>query len=313
MSNSKKFKTIDVHAHISVAKPAEAIKEEYTKFVEQMVRGAEKRVRDMDNLGVDMQALSIANHIAPPFLDLSIDASHLYNDMIAEVVNAYPSRFVGLGTIPLQEPRSAADELERCMTQLNLRGVEIGTSVQGRNLDSPDLWSFYERAEKLDAFIFVHPTNVQGADRMPKYHLANLVGNPSATTLAAASLIFGGVLEAFPDLKFCLAHAGGFAPFQRGRFDHGYEVRPECKEKISKPPSEYFKLLYFDTVAHYEPALTYLIKSVDSKHVLLGSDYPADMADFHPVASVENLKTITNTDKRRVLGENAANLLKILS
>ena len=198
------------------------------------------------------------------------------------------------------------------MKQLGFRGTEIGTSVNGKNLDSPELWPFYEKAQELNAFIFVHPTNVQGAERMPKYHLANLIGNPSATSLAIASLIFGGVLENFPRLKFCFAHAGGFAPYQRGRFEHGYQVRTECKEKIKKPPSEYFKLLYFDTITHYGPALAYLIKSVGSDHVLLGSDYPADMADFDPVSSVEGLKTISNTEKKRILWNNAAELLRIV-
>lgn len=137
---------------------------------------------------------------------------------------------------------------------------------------------------------------------MPKYHLRNLVGLPSATSLAIASVIFGGVLKDFPKLKFCFAHAGGFAPYQRGCFEHGYKVRVEGKEIISKPPSEYFQLLYFDTITHFTPALEYLIKSVGMDKVLLGSDYPFDMADADPVATVNLLKSITASAKRKILG-----------
>jgi len=338
MVQTRKFgKTIDVHAHYLNEK-IEDVKKEYSDIVPHVVRDSaghefqsvkgrsltpiseqyghiyniERRIRDMDDSGVDVQVISV-----PPAYMSGFDhessriISMAQNDGIAETVKAYPDRFVGLATVPLQDPQAAADELNRAMKQLGMKGVEIGTSVDGKNLDSPELWPFYSKAEELNAFIFVHPINVQGAERMPKYHLGNLIGNPSATSLAVASLIFGGVLEKFPRLKFCFAHAGGFAPYQRGRFEHGYQVRPECKENISKPPSEYFKLLYFDTITHYGPALTYLIKSVGSDHVLLGSDYPYDMADFRPVSSVESLGTVSSVEKRRVLGENAARLLDI--
>lgn len=312
MTRTNKPKTIDVHTHIPVTTPVEDIKENYEPLVLQAIQNSQKRIADMDKSRIDIQALSIANHVQPPFLEFRPEVASAYNDLLAEVVAAHQDRFVGLATVPLQTPLAAAKELERTMKQLGFRGVEIGTSVNGRNLDAPELWPFYEKAQELHAFIFVHPTNVQGAERMPKYHLANLVGNPSATSLAVASIIFGGVLERFPRLTFCFAHAGGFAPYQRGRFEHGYLVRPECKEKLSKPPSEYFKRLYFDTITHYGPALTYLIETVGSDHVLLGSDYPADMADFNPVSSVESLKTISSAEKKRVLGSNAIKLLNML-
>lgn len=272
----------------------------------------EKRIRDMDGSGIGIQAISVPPMYMSGFYDeVAVEVSRILNDGIAEAVNAYPDRFVGLANVPLQCPKAAVEELERAMKQLGMKGVQIGTSVNDRNLDDSELWRFYERAEELNAFILIHPINVQGAERMPNYHLSNLIGNPSATSLAVASLIFGGVLEKFPRLKLCFAHAGGFAPYQIGRLEHGYQVRSECREKISRPPSEYFKLLYFDTITHYGPALTYLIKSVGSDHVLLGSDYPYDMADSDPVSSVKGLKTISNIDKRKVLWENAAKLLNI--
>ncbi len=228
-------------------------------------------------------------------------------------MSAHPYRFVGLATVPLQDPQAAADELERAMNILEMKGVEISSNVNGKNLDALELWPFYEKAQELEAFIFVHPTNVAGIDRMPKYHLRNLIGNPLDTSLAIASLIFGGVLENFPKLKFCFAHAGGFIPYQLGRLEHGYKVRPESKEIISKPPSEYFKLLYFDTITHYTPALKYLIERVGSDRVLLGSDYPFDMADPDPVSTVNSLESISHVERREVLSENAAQLLRIRS
>ena len=333
----KLVEAIDVHAHFFNEKVAYATRK-HSGSVPQLIRDSagseflsvrgrpltpisekyghiynlEKRIRDMDGSGIGIQAISVPPAYMSGFDDVVVaEVSRILNDGIAEAVNTYPSRFVGLATVPIQCPKAAVEELERVMKQLGMKGVQIGTSVITKNLDDSELGPFYERAEELNCFILVHPTNVQGAERMPNYHLSNLIGNPSATSLAIASLIFGGVLEKFPRLIFCFAHAGGFIPYQIGRLDHGYQVRPECRAKISKPPSEYFKLLHFDTITHHEPALTYLIKSVGSDHVLLGSDYPYDMADFDPVSSVRGLETISSRDKKRVLWENAAKLLNI--
>jgi mannose-6-phosphate isomerase-like protein (cupin superfamily) len=166
-----------------------------------------------------------------------------------------------------------------------MKGVEIATDVNGKNLDWPELWPFYARAEKLDAFVLVHPGVPPGAAQMGDYSLFNLIGYPFVTSLAAASLVFGGVLEDFPRLKFCFAHGGGFIPYQRGRLEHGYRVKPECRRKIPRPPSDYLNLLYFDTVTHYLPALEYLIRTAGVDNVLLGSDYPFDVRDSDPVNS----------------------------
>lgn len=270
----------------------------------------ELTLREMDKTGVNIQALSIMplfNYDLDP--ELGIGYSRMQNNAIAKVVKEHPERFIGLATVPLQSPKEAVKELERAIKELSFRGVEIGNEVNGKNLDWPELWPFYERVEELGAFILCHPSNAPGAERMPKYHLVNLVGFPAATSLAIASVIFGGVLEDFPGLKFCFAHAGGFAPYQRGRWEHGYEVRAECREFIKKPPSEYFRLLSFDTITHYSPALEYLIKTVGSDHVLLGSDSPFDMADASPVATVERLDSISSVDKEKILGGNASRLL----
>jgi aminocarboxymuconate-semialdehyde decarboxylase len=178
-------------------------------------------------------------------------------------------------------------------------------------LDWPELWPFYARAEKLGAFLLVHPGVPPGVAQMKDYALFNLIGYPFVTSLAAASLIFGGVLEDFPRLKFCFAHGGGFLPYQRGRLEHGYRVKPECRRKIPRPPSDYVRLLYFDTVTHYLPALEYLIKTAGIDKVLMGSDYPFDVNDPDPVETVRRLESISSEGKRKIQGENAAGLLGI--
>jgi aminocarboxymuconate-semialdehyde decarboxylase len=308
-----KTKVIDIHAHIIAKKtPLDLAQYQPSTIYRLSIYNPEMRIHDMDKTGVTIQALSVRPRFGYELdSEIALDISRAQNEMIAKFVSKHPDRFVGLATVPLQDPQAAADELDRAMSTLDMTGVEIGSNVNGKNLDAPELWPFYEKAQELEAFIFVHPTNVAGIERMQKYHLGNLIGNPLDTSLAIASLIFGGVLESFPRLKFCFAHAGGFAPYQRGRLEHGFKVRPEGKEVISKPPSEYFKLLYFDTITHYPPALRYLIESVGSDHVLLGSDYPFDMADPDPVSTVNGLESISSTEKRNVLGENAAKLLRI--
>ena len=273
----------------------------------------EIHIKDMNATGVDIQILSPA----PRLLYYNLEAedclwfSRRQNDGIAQVVKEYPTRFQGLATVPLQDPNLALDELDRAINQLGLRGLEIMSNINGRDLDAPELMPFYKEVETMDVPVFIHPANVAGADRMKKYHLANLIGNPLDTTLAAAHLIFGGILEKFPGLKFCLAHGGGYLPYQRGRWEHGYQVRPEGKVVIKQPPSHYIPLFYFDTITHFLPALEYLITSVGADKVVLGTDYPYDMADSQPVSRVQSLTNISEEDKQRVLGDNAARLFRL--
>ena len=331
----KKVKSIDVHAHIIPSKEIE-VEEKYREIWYRVFKDSfgrdvlsvkglkpdtirkelfdiDLRLKEMNKTKVDIQAISVMPTLIQYDIDpeLSIGYSQILNDAIADIVKAHPDRFVALATTPLQAPKEAGKELERSMKELGMRGAQIVPDVNGKNFDWPKLWPFYERAEELGAFILVHPTNPPGVERMPKYHLRNLIGNPLATTIAVASLIFGGVLKDFPKLKFCFSHAGGFAPYQRGRFEHGYKVRVECKEFIQKPPSEYFKLLYFDTITHSVPVLEFLAKNVGIEKVLLGSDYPFDMADPDPVATVNRMKRVTAADKKKILGKTAAKLLGI--
>lgn len=282
----------------------------YGPIVEQLYN-PKKRIEDMDKEKVDLQVLSVV-----PFTffydvdpELGLALARAQNDAISEVVEAYPERFVGLATVPLQDVDGAIEELDRAAKDLGLKGVEIGSNIRGENLDSFELWSFYEKVCELDVPILVHPINPMDTERMQKYYLTNLIGFPIETSLAMASIIFGGVLERFQKLKFCFVHAGGFIPYQRGRLERGYVVRSEPKINISKPPSEYSKLIFFDTITHYEPALSYLITTVGSERVVMGSDFPYDMGDPHPVSSIQKLR-LSPEDEEKILGENAVRLFK---
>lgn len=270
------------------------------------------RLSIMDSQGVDMQALSPASTYF--FYWMAPEASREYaqwlNDRLAEAVAKHPKRLVALGSVPMQDSARAVGELERAVNKLGLRGVEIATNIGGRYFDDPSFEPFWEAAQALGALIFVHPNQVVGAERMKEFNLANLIGNPTDTSLAFAKLIFSGVLERYPRLKFLMAHAGGFLPYTFGRLDRGYRIQDSTTAKISKPPSEYLKLLNFDTVTHSTPALEYLVANFGADHVVLGSDYPYDMGDPEPVASLHAAR-IDGADREQIASANACKLLGI--
>jgi aminocarboxymuconate-semialdehyde decarboxylase len=216
-----------------------------------------------------------------------------------------------MATLPLQVPGEALKELKRAAKALGRRGVEIGSHVARRELGDEDFFPVYEALQDLDMPVFIHPHHVAGLDRLLEYYLNNLIGNPLDTTIAAANLIFGGVLEKFPRLKIVLAHAGGQVPYVIGRWEHGYRVRPECKDRVSRPPMAFFKNFYFDMITHHPDALRYLISLAGSDHVLLGSDYPYDMGDLNPVQTMNRLTGISEEDRQKILGENAVALYRL--
>jgi aminocarboxymuconate-semialdehyde decarboxylase len=269
------------------------------------------RLQAMDESGVRCQAISGWMDLSAYELDAGQAAGFVrfQNDTIANIVKQHPDRFVGLCGAPLQDGERAAAELERAMQQLGFRGVEIGTNVAGWNLDTPALEPFWAAAESLGAFIFIHPFNTLDVvtPRLRPYYFNNLIGNPLDTTIAAASMLFGGVFERHPNLKVCLAHGGGYLPYQVGRLEHGYRVRREPKARVQRPPSEFFKLLYFDTLTHSPESLEFLVKRVGADHVLLGSDYPFDMG-ADPVAAVNALPDLSNEDREAILSGNARRL-----
>lgn len=270
------------------------------------------RLSIMDSQGVDMQVLSPASTYFFYWMaaEESLEYARWLNDRLAEAVAKHPKRFVALGSVPLQEPAKAVLEIERALTKLGLRGVEVASNINGRYFDDPGFTPFWEAAQALDALIFVHPNQVVGADRMRDYNLANLIGNPTDTSLAFAKLIFGGVLERYPRLKFLVAHAGGFLPYTWGRLERGYRIQDSATAKIPKPPSEYLKLLHFDTITHSAMALEYLVANFGAEKVLLGSDYPYDMGDPEPVQSLHRTKIGAN-DLAAISHANAQRLLGI--
>ena len=270
------------------------------------------RLSIMDQQGVDMQVLSPASSYFFYWMPITeaLEYARWFNDQLAQAVAKHPSRLIALGTAPLQDSEKAATELERALSELGLRGLEIATNVNGRYLDDSAFYPFWEAAQALGALIFVHPNQVIGADRMRDHNLANFIGNTADTSLTFAKLIFGGVLERFPKLKFLLAHAGGFLPYTWGRLERGYHIQDPAMANISQPPSEYVKLLYFDTITHSRMALEYLIANFGADRVLLGSDYPYDMGDPEPVASLR--AACVNADQiEQIARANAYKLLNI--
>jgi aminocarboxymuconate-semialdehyde decarboxylase len=268
------------------------------------------RLRDMDANQVNVQVLSptVFTFFYGHDAALALACASLQNEEIAAVVRKHPDRFIGLGSVPLQAPQIAADELRRSITKLGLRGAMIGTHVNGRNLDHPELEPFWATAAELDAFIFIHPHAGAAGERLSEYYLKNLVGLPFETTIAGACLVFGGVLERHPQLKICLSHGGGFVPYQAGRFQHGWEVREEPKAHIKEPPTKSISRLYYDTILHSKPTLEFLIGSVGPDRVLLGSDYPFDMGNLDCVARVRALD-IAPQARDLILGGYARTLL----
>lgn len=271
------------------------------------------RLKEMEKLKLDMVALSSA----PPLFYYDADEEtskkvvQLINDNIAEIVSVYPDKFIGIGNVSLQYVDIAIQQLEYVVKYLGFHSIQIGSNIEGKQLDSPELIPFFAKAEELDVLIIVHPYYVGSKNALEKYYLTNLIGNPLDTTLAIAHLIFGGVLDKFPKLKFCFVHGGGFLPYQIGRLEHGYEVRNEPKLNGAKPPSNYFKQLYFDTILFDKRALRYLVDFAGYRQVMMGTDYPFDMGESNPVEFIES--SIKSIDSRNaILGGNAARVFGLL-
>jgi aminocarboxymuconate-semialdehyde decarboxylase len=271
-----------------------------------------RRLKDMDAAGVDVHVLSATPQTYLYGLEpaLGVVTSAIQNDQMAKHIAEHPTRFMGIATLPMQAPDKAAEELKRAMTKLGLRGAMFASNILGKNLDDPSFEPLWATAEELGAFMFIHPNNVAGADRLKSYYLQNLIGNPLDTTIAAACLVFGGVLDRHPKLNFILAHGGGFTPYQAARWEHGWAVRPEPKKNVPEQPKDIARRFYYDTILHSAPVLEFMIEHVGADRVMLGSDYPYDMGMMDCVAHVRGLK-ISDADKDMILTKRAETLLKV--
>src|SRR3981189_2461120 len=273
----------------------------------------EKRLEDMDRMGIDIQAItpSPAQTFYSVPADLGIATAKVLNHNIAEICGKYPDRFVGLGTVPFQAPEFAVAELERLHKSLGLRGIEIATNVAGADLSEPRFRPIFARAEELGLVLFMHPTGFPEASRFRDHYFTNIIGNPLDTTVAVHHLIFGGVLHNHPNLKLVIAHGGGYLPAYSGRIDHAASARPDCCEEIHRMPTEYLQRLFFDTIVFPHHQLEYLVEQYGSDHVLMGTDYPADMGEIDPIGFVESAPDLDDSERRAILGHTAARLPNI--
>jgi len=319
-------KTIDVHAHIlnedtmqMIAKEAPSLGLKLTPIDKDFAvyeiggvaykpypRGAwdlEQRFKDMETAGVDMHVLSNTPQTFLYNVDASLNTTvaALQNDQIAKHVKDHPDRFYGLATLPMQAPEKAAAELKRSMTKLGLKGAQIGSNINKKNLDEPEFEPVWAAANEHHALMMVHPTQVAAMDRLGKYYLNNLIGNPLDSTIAVASLVFGGVVERYPNIKWFFVHGGGMAPWQAGRFAHGWNVRPEPKVHLKNHgPEKALATLYYDTILHSQPQLQALVSIIGPSRIVLGSDYPYDMGTLECARQVKALN-ISAADKQKIL------------
>jgi len=332
-SSARQRFAVDLHCHVFVPEAAELVGDAFemnmdnlfefandatrdvnakqAETIHQKLTSVETRIADMDAMGVDVQAISPAPLQYYYGLDseLGRGAARTINDRIAGIAEEHSERIVGLATVPMQSPEFAVAELERAVNELGLRGVEISTNVAGEELSAERFRKFFAKAEELDVLIFLHPNGFPDGRRLSDHYFINVIGNPLDSTVAVSHLIFGGVLDAYPKLKICVAHGGGYLAAYSGRIDHAHGVREDCRRCIKETPTSYLKRLYFDTVVFTEHQLEYLVSLYGSDHIVLGTDYPYDMGMYDPVGFVDGAGALGPADKAAIIGGNAARLL----
>ncbi|AGC42285.1 2-amino-3-carboxymuconate-6-semialdehyde decarboxylase [Myxococcus stipitatus DSM 14675] len=267
-----------------------------------------KRIEECDATGVHVQVLSTVpvmfSYWTKP--EHGADLSRFLNDHVAGAVREHPKRFAGLGTVPLQSPELAIRELERCVKELGLSGVQIGSHVNDWNLSDEKLFPFFEAASELGASIFVHPWDMMGEAKMQKYWLPWLVGMPAEVSLAMCSLIFGGVMERLPKLRFAFAHGGGSFPGTLGRIEHGFEARPDLVAVDNKvPPRDYLGRFWVDSLVHDADTLRFIVKLFGQDKVALGSDYPFPLGEDRPGTLIDSLTELSVDTREQLLWKNA--------
>lgn len=328
-----KSTTIDLHSHIFVPEAAEFVaphldwttiplahfaseeskalnKQQDADRTSRMLK-YDERLKDMDDMGLDMQLV-----MAPPLqcyftlpVDIAVPAARKVNEGTAAYVAKHPDRFVGLGAVPLQDGQEAAKELEACMGAFGFKGVQILTNVAGNELSDLAYEPFWAKAEELGALVLLHPNGFTEGRRFSRHYFNNVIGNPFDTTMALHYLIFDGVLERHPNLKILAVHGGGYLPAYSGRIDHVWGARSDARGAIPNPPTSYLKKIYFDTVVFTPHQLQYLIDVFGADRIVLGTDYPYDMAEYDPIGHVAGLGTLDDSQVAAIAGGTARKLL----
>jgi aminocarboxymuconate-semialdehyde decarboxylase len=269
------------------------------------------RLADMDAMGIDVQVISPSptQYYYWADYELASQLTSVQNEAIAALVGAHPERLAGLATVALQHPQLAAEQLKHAVKALGLRGVEISSSVNGRELSDPALKPFWAAAQELGALIFLHPFGTTLGERVTSYYLVNTIGQPLETTIALSHLIFGGVLDNHPGLKIIAAHGGGYLPTYSGRSDHAFAVRPEAAVNARIKPSEHLKRIWFDSVVYEPAALRTLIDHVGVSQIVVGTDYPFDMGNYDIHGLIAATAGLSEEERAAILGGNAARLI----
>ena len=318
------MRTLDIHAHLTPQCFQHAVlngndwhgmtSQEGELFNPRNAWTPDQRIADMNSLGMDMQV--VTTNVSFYKYDQDVDVARAIaqdcNNEVAQMTVDYPDRLSGLASVPMQDINAAIAEMDRAMNQLGLKGVMINDHINDVTLDDPKFYPFWQAAEEMNAFILIHqarPTVVTA--RLDRYHLPNSIGNLTDRAITFATFVFGGVMDKYPDLKVCLCHGGGYTCFGIGRMDRGWQVRPEARVNIQKPPSEYLRSFYYDCLTHSEPALRYLINTVGADRVVLGTDWPADMMLDWPVSWVLRMESLTQEEKELILWKNLEKLLNI--
>lgn len=328
--------TIDAHSHIGVPRAAEYIKpyldlstiplahfasaetKELNAKQEGDIRNCmttdyDARFKIMDEMGIDQQLV-----MPPPpqcyhtvALEHAVPAAQMINDGVAEFVARHKDRFIPAGTVPMQDGNEAAKELERCVTKLGFKAVEILTNVAGKELSDPAFAPFWKKAEALDALVIIHPNGFTEGQRLSRFYFNNIVGNPFETTLALHYLIFDGVLERHPKLKIFAMHGGGYLGAYSGRIDHAWGARSDCNAGLPKPPTTYLKQVYVDTVVFTPDQLEALVKTFGVEHVIMGTDYPFDMLEYDPIGHLNSVVSFDDTTRAALAGGNIKKVLGV--
>jgi aminocarboxymuconate-semialdehyde decarboxylase len=324
---------IDIHCHRECGPAAEMMKVEADKvghaplaYGSDLTRDVNRRqledlrpkmdlldvrLADMDRAGIDIQAVAVAvyqyYYWAPS--EVGAKVSRIINDELAEATAQHADRFAPLGTVPLQDAEAAVAELRYCVQHLGMRGLEIDSHVEGSEIADPRLDPFWAEVESLGAVVVVHTSGHNHIDRLLDHNFLNIVGHAYEATLATAHLIFNGVMERYPGLKIVVVHGGGYLPAYAGRIDHAWRARADVRDGVPRPPGEYLKKFFFDTMVFEPDQLEFLVDKYGADHVLLGTDYPYDMGDEDPLALIGSVPDLTQDQINLISGGNAARLL----